>query len=136
MNAILARNLEIPRFLLAILVVIVGGFWGMVALFSDYPLDSSYAEWVVYVLGLHAFVAFLLGLLLSSRWLLSIAAAWGAFLLDIMSVISLFGASGSTTGPPTGALMVVASVLMVFAVPAAAAAGGYAGSRVVAARWW
>ena len=85
---------------------------------------------------LHAFVGFLLGLLLSSRWLLSIAAAWGAFLLDIMSVISLFGASGSTTGPPTGALMVVASVLMVFAVPAAAAAGGYAGSRVVAARWW
>ena len=58
MNAILARNLEIPRFLLAILVVIVGGFWGMVALFSDYPLDSSYAEWVVYVLGIHAFVGF------------------------------------------------------------------------------
>ena len=107
MNAILARNLEIPRFLLAILVVIAGGFWGLVALFSDYALDSSYAEWVVYVLGIHAFVGFLIGLLLPSRWLLSIAAAWGAFLLDIMSVISLFGASGSTTGPPTGALMVL-----------------------------
>ena len=136
MNAILARHLEIPRFLLAILVVIAGGFWGLVALFSDYALDSSYAEWVVYVLGIHAFVGFLIGLLLPSRWLLSIAAAWGAFLLDIMSVISLFGASGSTTGPPTGALMVVASVLMVFAVPAAAAAGGFVGSRIVPARWW
>ena len=96
MNAILARNLEIPRFLLAILI----------------------------------------GPLLSSRWPLSIAAALGAFLLVIMSVISLFGASGSTTGPPVGTLMVVASVLMVFAVPAAAAAGGYAGSRVVPRRWW
>ncbi len=136
MNAILARNLEIPRFLLAILVAIVGGFWGMLALFSDYPLNSAYAVWVVYVLGIHAFAGALIGLLIPSRWLLSITAAWGAFLIDIMSVISLFGASKSTTGPPIGALMVVASVLMIFAVPAAAAAGGYAGRRVVPARWW
>ena len=136
MNAILARNLEIPRYLLAILFAIAGGFWGLVALFSDYPLDSSYAEWVVYVLGIHAFVGFLIGLLLPSRWLLSIAAAWGAFLLDIMSVISLFRASGSTSDQPVGAFMVAASVLMVIAVPAAAAAGGYAGSRLVTRRWW
>lgn len=136
MNAILARNLEIPRFLLAILVAIVGGFWGMVALFADHPLDSSYAEWVGYVLGIHAFVGCVIGLLIPARWLLSITAAWGAFLIDIMSVISLFGASDPTTGPPNGALMIVASVLMVFAVPAAAAAGGYAGGRVVAAGWW
>ncbi len=136
MNAILARHLEIPRFLLAILVVIAGGFWGLVVLFSDYALDSSYAEWALYVLGIHAFVGFLIGLLLPSRWPLSIAAAWGAFLLDIMSVMSLFRASGSTSDQPVGALMVAASVLMVFAVPAAAAAGGYAGSKVVARRWW
>ena len=136
MNAILARNLEIPRFLLAILVAIVGGFWGMVALFSDYTLDSSYAEWVVYVLGIHAFTGAVIGLLLPSRWLLSITAAWGAFLIDIMSVISLFRASNPTSVPPIGALMVVASVLMVFAVPAAAAAGGYVGRRAVPARWW
>ncbi len=136
MNAVLARNLEIPRFLVAILVVVVGGFWGLVTLFSDYPLDSSYGEWVAYVLIIHAFVGFLIGLLLPSRWVLSITAAWGAFLLDFTSVISLFGASGSTAGPPVGALMVVASVLMVFAVPAAAAAGGFVGSRIVPARWW
>ena len=136
MNAIVARKLEIPRFLLAILIAIIGGFWGMVALFSDYSLDSSYGEWVVYVLGIHAFVGCVIGLLIPSRWLLSITAAWGAFLIDIMSVISLVGASDSTTDPPIGALMVVASVLMVFAVPAAAAAGGYAGSRFVPARWW
>lgn len=134
MNATLAQNRVIVRKLLAIIVVMVAGFWGMISLFSDYPPHWSFARWVLYVLSGHALAGFLVGMLLPLRWRLSIAAAWGAILIGFGGLISILGPSESDTRPPVPFLTWLASVLWVFAVPAAVALGGYAGSRVVTRR--
>jgi len=134
MNATLAQNLVIVRILLAFLVVIVAGFWGLLSLFSDYPPHWSYARWVLYVLSGHVLAGFLIGMLLPLRWQLSIAAAWGAILIGVMGLVSMLRPNELDTAPPAPFLTRLASVLIVFAAPAAVALGGYAGSRV-AIRW-
>ena len=134
MNAALAQNRVIVRKLLAIIVVIVAGFWGMIFLFSDYPPHWSFARWVLYVLSGHALAGFLVGMLLPLRWRLSIAAAWGAILIGLGGLISMLRSSESDTGLPVPFVTRLASVLWFFAVPAAVAFGGYAGSRVVTRR--
>ena len=134
MNATLAQNLVIVRILLAFIVVIVAGFWGLVSLFSDYPSHWSYARWVLYVLSGHVLAGFLIGMLLPLRWQLSIAAAWGAILIGVMGLVSMLRPNELDTTPPAPFLTRLASVLIVFAAPAAVALGGYAGSRVVTRR--
>ena len=135
MNATLGRGHVIVRILLAVIVVIVAGFWGLVSLFSDYPPHWSYARWVLYVLGGHAFAGFLIGMLLPLRWRLSIAAAWGAILINVVGLVGMLRSDELDTRPPVSFFARFAfPVLTLFVVPAAVALGGYAGSRVVTRR--
>ncbi|MGI9077479.1 MAG: hypothetical protein ACR2G6_09135 [Gemmatimonadaceae bacterium] len=111
MNATLAQNLVIVRKLLAIIVVVAAGFWGMISLFSDYPPHWPFARWVLYALSGHVLAGFLIGMLLPLRWRLSIAAAWGAIRIGFMGLISMLGSSESDTGPQVPFVMRLASVL-------------------------
>ena len=135
MNATLGQGQVIVRILLAVIVVIVAGFWGLVALFSDYPPQWSYARWFFYVLSGHALAGFLVGMLLPLRWRLSIAAAWGAILINVVGLVGMLRSSELDTRPPLSFSAGFApAVLTLFVVPAVAALGGYAGSRVVTKR--
>ena len=135
MNTTLGQGQVIVRILLAVIVVIVAGFWGLVSLFSDYPPHWSYARWVLYVLGGHALAGFLVGMLLPLRWWLSIAAAWGAILINVAGLVGMLRSGELDTRPPVSFLARFAfPVLTLFVVPAAVALGGYAGSRVVTRR--
>lgn len=97
------------RRILAILVIVVTGFWGFVITFSDSPPDWSLVQLTAYIVAWHIPSAFLVGYLIPHRWFMGTAVSWGTLLM-------LFGAPA------------VVGVLV-----AAAAAVAYVG-RVVAKR--
>ena len=135
MNAALGQSLVIVRILLALLVIVIAGFWGLIALFSDFPPHWSYASWALYVLSGHILAGFLIGMLLPLRWRLSIGAAWGAILINVIGLIGMLRSSELDTAPPVSFLARFAfPVFTLFVVPVAVAFGGYAGSRVVTRR--
>jgi len=132
MNATVGQAQVIVRILLAFCVVLVAGFWGLISLFSDFPPHWSYARWALYVLSGHVLAGFLIGMLLPLRWRLSIAAAWGAIIINVLGLVGMLRSGELDTGPPVSFFARVAfPVLTLFVVPAAVALGGYAGSRVV-----
>jgi len=131
MNATVHQSLVIVRIILALLVILLAGFWGLIVLFSDFPSSWSYAFWVLYVLGGHLIAGFLVGMLTPLRWQLSIAAAWGAIFINVGGVVGMLRSSESTTAPVSLLARVAFPLLTLLVVPAAAALGGYAGSRVV-----
>jgi peptidoglycan/LPS O-acetylase OafA/YrhL len=129
MNASVAQT--IVRILLAIVLCLAAGFWGLLVLFSDLPPAQPRAIWFVYLTGGHLLAGFFVGFLLPLRWRFSIAVAWGAIVVGLLGLLSVASRShgGSTLGVPLSeeiALTVFALVI----VPAAAAMGGYAGSLV------
>ena len=69
------------RKLIAGVLILVTGFWGLVITFSDYPSDWSTAVWLAYIALWHVPSAFIIGFLFPHRWLLSLAAGWGAGLM-------------------------------------------------------
>lgn len=132
MNATLTQVKVIARILLAFCVVLVAGFWGLITLFSDSPPHWSYARWALYVLSGHVLAGFIVGMLLPLRWRLSIAAAWGAILMNVMGLVGMLRSGELDSGPPVSFFARFAfPVLTLFVIPAAVALGGYAGSRVV-----
>lgn len=131
MNATVHQSLVIVRILLALLVILLAGFWGLIVLFSDFPSHWSYAFWALYVLGGHLIAGFLVGMLIPLRWRLSIAAAWGAIFINVGSVVGMLRSSESTAAPASFLARVAFPLLTLLVVPAVAAFGGYAGSRVV-----
>jgi hypothetical protein len=135
MNATVGQGQVIVRILLALCVVLLAGFWGLIVLFSDFPPHWSYARWTLYVLSGHVLAGLIIGMLLPLRWRLSIAAAWGAILINVVGLVGMLRSGESNTGPPVSFFARFAfPVLTLFVVPAAVALGGYAGSRVVR-RW-
>ncbi len=132
MNGTFAQIKVIVRILLAFSVVLVAGFWGLITLFSDFPPQWSYARWALLVLSGHVLAGFIIGMLLPLRWRLSIAAAWGAILMNVTVLVGMLRSGELDSGPPVSFFARFAfPVLALVIVPAAVALGGYAGSRVV-----
>ena len=75
MSANHGRVQVVARILLAAIVVIVAGFWGLMSLFSDTPPARSYASWVLYLFTGHFIAGMLIGILLPIRRRLCIAAS-------------------------------------------------------------
>jgi len=135
MNATHGRGQVVVRILLAFCVVLLAGFWGLISLFSDFPPHWSYARWALYVLGGHVLAGFIVGMLLPLRWRLSVAAAWGAILINVGGLVGMLRSGAVDTGPPVSPFARFGlPVLTLFVILAFVALGGYAGSRVVT-RW-
>lgn len=66
------------RVLIAAVVLVATGFWGLVITFSDAPASWSVVTWTLYIIAWHIPSAFLLGLLFPIRWWIGIIASWGA----------------------------------------------------------
>jgi hypothetical protein len=75
------------RLAFALVVGIAGGLWGMVILFSDYPVDWSAARWMVYVLVSHAVFGAVVGALVPKWWYLSLVTGWPVLLLGVLNLI-------------------------------------------------
>ncbi|MDQ6888071.1 MAG: hypothetical protein M3068_12400 [Gemmatimonadota bacterium] len=135
MNATTGRILATVRIFLALLVGSIAGFWGLVILFSDFAPHWSYATWALYVLGGHLLAGILIGMLLPSRWWLSIGAAWGSILIGVMGLVAVLRPASAGTAPAASFLGGLAfPTLTLLGIPAVVAFGGYAASRAVA-RW-
>jgi len=80
------------RKLLAGVLMLATGFWGLVISFSDYPSGWSAAVWLAYIALWHVPSAFIIGFLFPHRWFLSLAAGWGAGLILAFSAPLLLGA--------------------------------------------
>lgn len=78
------------RLAFALVVGIAGGFWGLLILFSDYPVGWSETRWLVYVLGSHAGFGLVIGALVPRWWYLSLSAGWGAVFLGLLSATREF----------------------------------------------
>ena len=80
------------RLALAVMFGLAGGYWGLLMLFSDYPVGWSETRWLVEVLTSHAAFGLVIGALVPRWWFLSVLAAWGALLLGLLNLLS--GSSG------------------------------------------
>jgi peptidoglycan/LPS O-acetylase OafA/YrhL len=127
MNASVGQT--VVRILLAIVVVLAAGFWGLIVLFSDLPPQQSRAIWFLYLTAGHFLAGFLVGFLLPLRWRFSVAVAWGTVMVSLLGLLSVARRpqSGTTDGVPLsgGIALTVFALLM---LPATAMGGGYAGS--------
>lgn len=96
------------RLAVAISLIVVAGFWSFATTFSDYPASWSLLTWFAYLVAWHLPSAFVVGLLVPTRWYLALGTAWGS--------LGLFAT-------PSILLPLLASVL----------AAGYLGGRL--SRW-
>jgi hypothetical protein len=130
-NAAVHKSLVIVRILLALLVILLAGFWGLIVLFSDSPPSWPNAFWALYVLGGHLIAGLLVGMLIPLRWRLSIAAAWGAIFINVGGLVGMLRSGESAVAPTSLLARLAFPLLTLLIVPAVAGLGGYAGSRVV-----
>ena len=73
-------NLAI-RILVAIIVILFGGFWNLIITFSDYPSSWSTLTWFFYLMAWYALSAFLVGFLLPAVWYLAIITGVSSLIL-------------------------------------------------------
>ncbi|MCR4341538.1 MAG: hypothetical protein NUW01_16795 [Gemmatimonadaceae bacterium] len=80
------------RIAIAILLIIVTGFWGFVITFSDSPASWSTFTLAAYIAAWHVPSALVIGLLVPHKWWLGVAAGWGALLMLALTlpVVALF----------------------------------------------
>ena len=69
------------RLAVAVLLILVTGFWGFVITFSDSPANWSMLTLAGYIAAWHVPSAFVIGRLVPRKWWLGLAAAWGALLM-------------------------------------------------------
>ena len=132
MSANHGRVQVVARILLAAIVVIVAGFWGLISLFSDTPPAWFYASWVLYLFTGNFIAGMLIGILLPLHWRLCIAASWGAILVSVTAVVGKLRPNGSITGRAEAVpLRFGFPLLTLLVVLGAVTLGGYAGSRIM-----
>ena len=126
-----SRAQVVARILLAAIVVIVAGFWGLISLFSDTPPGWSYASWLLYIFAGHFIAGLLIGILLPLRWRLCIAASWGAILVSVAAVVGMMRPNGSLTSGAVAVPLPFGFPFLALGVLGAVTLGGYAGSRIM-----
>ena len=75
------RKFRAARIALAVLLILVTGFWGVVITFSDSPASWSMLALAAYIAAWHVPSAMVIGLLVPHKWWLGVAAGWGALLM-------------------------------------------------------
>ena len=78
------------RLVLALAIGLVGGFWGVVISFSDYPSGWSETRWLMYVLASHGAFGLAIGALAPRWWFLSLMAGWGVLSWGALGLITLW----------------------------------------------
>lgn len=99
------------RLALAVLLILVTGFWGLVITFSDSPAGWSLSTVAAYIAAWHVPGALVIGLLVPHKWWLGITTVWGALLMLVF------------TQP-------LIALLLVLVTAGAAYAGGLVGRRL------
>ncbi|MEO7648213.1 MAG: hypothetical protein ABIV11_08270 [Gemmatimonadaceae bacterium] len=77
------------RRVIAIFVILVTGFWGMVVSFSDSPSSWPTTTLIAYIAAWHIPGAFAVGYLYPRKWRLGLLVCWGAVLMSGEPLVSV-----------------------------------------------
>ena len=117
-------NTDVLRLILAVCLSGGAGFWGLIILFSD----NAYTDRVyfTYIFAAHFLPSIVVGLLVPSRWYVSVLTSWGALL---MGGLFLIGYLRHLLGDPNTQPCAGCTLLVLLPV-IGALLGGYAGSKI------